>query len=125
MAESETRSLRICGCAETTRIRESRSCRSVPCFRLSHPATGRLGSTWLACFAGQSAYRACRSKPGVAAVFGQGLVKTSDDFGTRGDKPTHPELLDWLASEFIRGGWSRKQIIRTIVTSSLATAATA
>jgi mono/diheme cytochrome c family protein len=51
-------------------------------------------------------------------LFGQGLVKSSDDFGTRGAKPAHPELLDWLASEFIRNGWSRKQIIRTIVTSS-------
>lgn len=51
-------------------------------------------------------------------LFGQGLVASSDDFGTRGDKPTHPELLDWLASSFMDNGWSRKQIIRTIVTSA-------
>ncbi|HCC56800.1 MAG TPA: hypothetical protein DEQ47_05970, partial [Solibacterales bacterium] len=51
-------------------------------------------------------------------LFGQGLVASSDDFGTRGDKPSHPELLDWLAGQFMDNGWSRKQIIRTIVTSA-------
>ncbi len=50
-------------------------------------------------------------------LFGRGLVKTVNDFGVRGDLPTHPELLDWLASEFIRLGWSRKALIRTIVLS--------
>ncbi len=50
--------------------------------------------------------------------FGQGLVRTSSNFGTLGEVPTHPELLDWLASEFIAGDWSIKRIHRLIVTSS-------
>ncbi len=49
--------------------------------------------------------------------FGAGLVATSDDFGVRGTKPSHPELLDWLASELIDSGWSTKHIQRLIVTS--------
>ncbi len=52
-----------------------------------------------------------------AHLFGEGLVATINDFGVRGDRPTHPELLDWLAAEFIRNGWSRKALIRTIVSS--------
>ena len=50
-------------------------------------------------------------------LFGRGLVKTVGDFGVRGEAPTNPELLDWLASEFIRLGWSRKQFVKTIVMS--------
>jgi hypothetical protein len=50
--------------------------------------------------------------------FGIGLVDTTNDFGRNGTKPTHPELLDWLASEFIRSGWSVKQMHRLIVLSA-------
>ena len=50
--------------------------------------------------------------------FGQGLVETENDFGLQGTPPTHPQLLDWLASELIAGGWSMKQLHRLIVTSA-------
>ncbi|MCU0247597.1 MAG: DUF1549 and DUF1553 domain-containing protein [Bryobacter sp.] len=52
-------------------------------------------------------------------LFGVGLVRTAEDFGTRSERPLHPELLDWLAGEFMDNGWSRKQLIRTIVTSAV------
>jgi hypothetical protein len=51
-------------------------------------------------------------------LFGQGLVSTPNDFGNKGARPTHPLLLDWLATEYPRLGWSRKAMIRMIVTSS-------
>jgi hypothetical protein len=50
--------------------------------------------------------------------FGTGLVKTVEDFGSQGEWPTHPELLDWLATEFEQTGWDVKQIVKTIVTSA-------
>ena len=51
-------------------------------------------------------------------LFGSALVKTVDDFGVRGDLPSHPKLLDWLANEFQQLNWSRKELIRTIVSSA-------
>jgi hypothetical protein len=51
--------------------------------------------------------------------FGRGLVATPSDFGTQGAAPTHPELLDWLASELIRGGWRLKPLHRLIMTSAV------
>ncbi|WP_165228595.1 PSD1 and planctomycete cytochrome C domain-containing protein [Aquisphaera insulae] len=50
--------------------------------------------------------------------FGRGLVGTSSDFGRLGDRPSHPELLDWLATEFVANGWSLKHVHRLIVTST-------
>ena len=53
------------------------------------------------------------------AFFGAGLMRTSGDFGTQSDPPTHPELLDWLASEFVERGWSMKDLHRLIVNSAV------
>ena len=51
-------------------------------------------------------------------IFGRGLVNTPDDFGSQGDLPTHPRLLDWLAVEFIDSGWDVKSILKTMVMSA-------
>ncbi len=50
--------------------------------------------------------------------FGRGLVPTPNDFGTRGERPSHPELLDWLAAEFVRSGWSIKAMHRLMMHSA-------
>jgi len=50
--------------------------------------------------------------------FGVGLVKTTEDFGVQGEWPSHPELLDWLATEFVRGGWDMKALQKLILTSA-------
>ena len=50
--------------------------------------------------------------------FGRGIVATPSDFGVQGDKPSNPELLDWLAAEFIRNGWKLKELHKLIMTSA-------
>ena len=51
-------------------------------------------------------------------LFGRGLVETENDFGAQGSPPSHPELLDWLARQFIANHWSQKKLLRLIVTSA-------
>ncbi len=53
-----------------------------------------------------------------AELFGQGLVTTAEDFGVKGERPSHPELLDWLAVEFMDQAWSTKSLFKTIVMSA-------
>lgn len=67
----------------------------------AHPTTARVAANrlWEQCF-------------------GRGLVETSEDFGVQGEPPTHPELLDYLATELVRQGWSQKLLLRQIVTSA-------
>ncbi len=51
-------------------------------------------------------------------LFGTGLVATAEEFGSQGDLPSHPELLDWLAVEFVESGWNMKQLLRTLLMSA-------
>jgi len=51
-------------------------------------------------------------------LFGAGIVLTSEEFGSQGERPSHPELLDWLAMEFMEGGWDVKRFLRLVVTSA-------
>ncbi len=53
-----------------------------------------------------------------AMLFGAGIVRTQEDFGLQGERPTHPELLDWLAVEFMESGWDVKHLLKLIVTSA-------
>jgi mono/diheme cytochrome c family protein len=78
----------------------------------------RLGlATWLVDRRSPTAARVAVNRV-WQAVFGVGFVDTPEDFGTRASDPSQPELLDWLAVEFMERGWSTKQLVRTIVTSS-------
>jgi mono/diheme cytochrome c family protein len=51
-------------------------------------------------------------------LFGVGIVETTEDFGIQGEAPSHPELLDWLATEYVKNGWDTKRMIKTIVCSA-------
>ncbi|MCZ6793310.1 MAG: DUF1553 domain-containing protein, partial [Planctomycetota bacterium] len=51
-------------------------------------------------------------------IFGGGIVRTSEEFGSQGERPSHPELLDWLATELVRGGWDIKAALKLLVTSA-------
>ena len=53
-----------------------------------------------------------------AEIFGRGIVATVEDFGTQSEPPTHPEVLDWLAMEFMESGWDMKHVLRLMVTSA-------
>ena len=67
----------------------------------ANPLTGRVITNWM-----------------WQHYFGRGLVATPEDFGTQGEKPSHPELLDWLATELVRQHWSMKALHKLIVTSA-------
>ncbi|NCF13592.1 MAG: DUF1553 domain-containing protein [Verrucomicrobiaceae bacterium] len=51
-------------------------------------------------------------------IFGRGIVETTEDFGIMGSRPSHPELLDWLAAEFVASGWDIQHMLRLMITSS-------
>src|SRR5690606_37274491 len=52
------------------------------------------------------------------AIFGIGLVRTTEEFGSQGELPTHPELLDWLAVDMVRSGWDTKRFLKMLVMSA-------
>ena len=93
----------------------------VPGFLHPMPAdapTGRLGfAHWLADRNSPTTARSIVNRI-WQADFGRGLVATPDDFGSQGEAPSHPELLDWLAVELMDSGWSLKHVHRLIVTST-------
>ena len=92
--------------------------RVLPPFPEGAPAN-RLGlAQWLADESNPLTARVAMNRH-WAVLFGRGLVSTMEDFGTRGAAPSHPALLDWLATEFMRVGWSQKVMLRRMVTSAV------
>ncbi|MDZ4802594.1 MAG: PSD1 and planctomycete cytochrome C domain-containing protein [Bryobacteraceae bacterium] len=91
---------------------------AVPAFLSAKPVRTRLEfANWLASSENPLTARVAVNRM-WQEFFGRGIVRTSEDFGTQGDKPTHPELLDWMATEFRETGWSTKRMHRLIVTSA-------
>jgi hypothetical protein len=91
---------------------------ALPALRSSGPAPSRLDlARWLIDPAHPLTARVAVNRI-WRHLLGRGLVATEGDFGTRGEPPSHPALLDWLATEFPAVGWSRKALIRTIVRSA-------